>query len=137
MLKFTQLAPDFILKDQDGENTNLRQFRGKYVVLYFYPRDNTPGCTQEAKDFTTLHSQFTKKNAIILGISKDDLKSHCSFRDKQQLSITLLSDPTGEVIEKYGVWQQKGFMGRQFMGIVRTTYLIDPNGLVAHLWENV
>lgn len=136
-LKFTQPALDFILLNQDGENVNLRQFRGKWIVLYFYPRDNTPGCTQEAQDFTARIEQFQKLNTIILGVSKDSPKSHCSFLKNQHLSITLLSDEKGEVLEKYGVWQKKGFMGREFMGIARTTFLIDPQGLIAHIWENV
>ncbi len=137
MLKFTQHAPDFILPNQDGENVNLLQFRGKWVVLYFYPRDDTPGCTQEAKDFTTYLQELRKLNAVVLGVSKDSVSSHCSFQKKHQLQITLLSDEQGEMLQQYGVWQNKKFMGREFQGIVRTTYLIDPQGLIASVWENV
>ena len=137
MLKFTQAAPDFILKDQDGQNVNLRQFRNQWVVLYFYPRDDTPGCTQEAKDFTELAAELRKAKAVVLGVSKDDLKSHCSFIKKHSLGITLLSDPDHSIQEAYGVWQKKKFMGREFMGTVRTTILIDPQGRIAHIWENV
>ena len=136
-LKFTQPAPDFILPNQNGENVNLLQFRGKWVVLYFYPRDDTPGCTQEAKDFTAYLPAFKKLNAVVLGVSKDSVSSHCAFQKKQALEISLLSDEQGEMLKQYGVWQNKKFMGREFLGIARTTYLIDPQGLIAHIWENV
>lgn len=136
-LKFTQPAPDFILKNQDGQNVNLRQFRNQWVVLYFYPRDDTPGCTQEAKDFTELTAGFKKAHAVIVGVSKDDTDSHCSFVKKYSLGITLLSDPDHSVQEAYGVWQKKKFMGREFMGTVRMTFLIDPQGRIAHIWDNV
>jgi thioredoxin-dependent peroxiredoxin len=136
-LKFTQPAPDFILPNQDGENVNLRQFRGKWVVLYFYPRDDTPGCTQEGKDFTDKLEEFSQLNAKVLGVSGDSIKSHCSFIAKHDLKIPLLSDENHKTMEQYGVWGKKKFMGREFDGIIRTTVLIDPNGLIAQIWENV
>ncbi|MFH1275958.1 MAG: thioredoxin-dependent thiol peroxidase [Candidatus Woesearchaeota archaeon] len=136
-LKFTDKAPDFILPNQDKENVNLRQFRGKWVVLYFYPRDNTPGCSLEAHDFTVNLPTFKKLNAVILGVSKDDPSSHCSFIKSKELKIILLSDEDHKVQESYGVWQPKTFMGREFLGTIRMTFLIDPNGRIAHIWDNV
>jgi len=136
-LKFTQQAPDFILKNQDGENINLRQFRGKWVILYFYPKDDTPGCTTEAIGFTNALPELKKLQAIVLGISKDPPSSHCSFIKKQKLKVMLLSDEKHVVQEQYGVWAPKKFMGREFLGTVRTTFLIDQNGKIAHLWNDV
>ena len=136
-LKFTDSAPDFILPNQDKENVNLRQFRGKWVVLYFYPRDNTPGCTVEAQDFSTNISTFKKLNAVVLGVSKDSAESHCSFIKSKELKVMLLSDQDHEMQEAYGVWQPKKFMGREFLGTARTTFLIDPKGRIAHIWEDV
>lgn len=136
-LKFTDPAPDFILPNQDKENVNLRQFRGKWVILYFYPRDNTPGCSVEAQDFTIHLPDFKKLNAIILGVSKDSVESHCSFIKSKELKIILLSDQNHEIQEAYGVWQPKKFMGREFLGTARTTFLIDPKGRIAHIWEDV
>ena len=136
-LTFTQQAPDFILPNQHGENVNLRQFRGRWVVLYFYPRDNTPGCTTEAIDFSKAGDEFKKLNALVIGISKDDSSSHCTFIKQHKLNVLLLSDEKHEVQEQYGVWAPKKFMGREFLGTVRTTFLIDPNGRIAHIWDNV
>jgi thioredoxin-dependent peroxiredoxin len=136
-LKFTQTAPDFILPNQNGENVNLRQFRGKWVVLYSYPRDNTPGCTTEAKEFTQFKEEFNKLNAVILGVSKDDNSSHCSFIKKHNLEITLLSDVDHKMQKDYGIWRPKKFLGREFLGTVRMTFLIDPNGKIAKIWDKV
>ncbi|MBS3123489.1 thioredoxin-dependent thiol peroxidase [Candidatus Woesearchaeota archaeon] len=136
-LKFASTAPEFILPNQESKNINLNQFRGRWVVLYFYPKDNTPGCTQEAQEFSQRKKEFEKLNATILAVSKDDPETHCLFIKNKQLDITLLSDADHKVMDKYGVWGAKKFMGREFLGIHRTTFLIDQNGLIAHIWENV
>ncbi len=136
-LQFGDDAPLFTLPDQDGREVNLKHFRGQWVVLYFYPKDDTPGCTKEAKDFTASLEKLQKLNAIVLGVSADSTKSHCEFRDKYGLKVTLLSDPEHKVLEAYGVWQKKQQYGREFYGAVRTTYLIDPEGKIAHIWRNV
>ncbi|HLD40218.1 MAG TPA: thioredoxin-dependent thiol peroxidase [Candidatus Nanoarchaeia archaeon] len=130
-------TPDFRLPNMDGEDTSLHDFKGKWVVLYFYPKDDTPGCTIEAIDFSALQKQFLKLGAVILGVSPDSSKSHCSFTEKHNLNITLLSDPQKEVLQKYKVWGKKKFMGREYLGLLRTTFLIDPKGKIAQIWENV
>lgn len=130
-------APDFCLKNADEKDVCLNDFAGKWVVLYFYPKDNTPGCTTEAIEFTAKKAEFEKRNAVILGVSADSVKSHCNFRDKHNLGIELLSDPEKEVIRKYGVWQLKKQYGREYYGIVRSTFLIDPDGKIAAKWEKV
>ncbi len=130
-------APAFSLPDQDGKMTSLKDFAGSWVVLYFYPKDNTPGCTIEAKDFTALAGDFKKQGAKILGVSADSEKSHCNFIEKQGLGITLLSDLEKKVIGSYGVWQVKKLYGKESQGIARTTYLIGPDGTVARVWEKV
>ena len=137
MLAKGQKAPLFSLPNQDNQSTSLSNFKGKWVILYFYPKDNTPGCTIEALDFTKYNKEFEKNNAVILGVSPDSSKSHCNFIEKQTLNIQLLSDETHSVLEKYGVWGKKKFMGREYMGVLRTTVLIDPAGKIAHIWENV
>ena len=137
MFKQGETAPDFTLQDQDGKNVSLKDFKGKHVVLYFYPKDDTPGCTIEAIDFSKFKEQFKKANAVILGVSKDNCKSHQKFIDKQKLTITLLSDPETAVQKLYGVWGKKKFMGREYMGTLRTTLLIDPKGKIVKVWENV
>jgi len=137
MLKIKEQAPDFCLPNQDGEEICLRDFRGKWVVLYFYPKDNTPGCTTEALDFTTLKEEFEKEGAVILGVSPDSIKRHQNFIAKKNLAITLLSDEDKEVLKKYGVWQLKKNFGKEYMGVVRTTFLIDPDGKIAYIWEKV
>ncbi len=130
-------APAFKLPTQTGELVTLDHYKGKWVVIYFYPRDNTPGCTIEAIDFTARKREFDDLNCVILGVSKDSVKSHCNFIEKQNLTITLLSDEEKTMIEAYGAWGQKKFMGREFMGIIRSTVLIDPEGKVAYHWPNV
>jgi peroxiredoxin Q/BCP len=130
-------APDFKLKDASEKIVSLTDFKGKWVVLYFYPKDNTPGCTLEAKDFTKELDGFETLNAQVLGISADSCESHRKFITKQKLTITLLSDETHETLTAYGVWAKKSFMGNSSMGVVRTTYLIDPKGKVARVWEEV
>ncbi|MDJ0674881.1 MAG: thioredoxin-dependent thiol peroxidase [Calothrix sp. MO_167.B42] len=137
MLQLGNLAPEFSAIDADGNTKNLQDFTGKWLVFYFYPKDNTPGCTTEAKDFTELKSDFTESGAMIVGVSPDSTKSHCKFIDKHGLSITLLSDPEHQIAETYGVWQLKKFMGKEYMGVVRSTFLINPQGAIAHIWTKV
>ena len=137
MLETGSKAPDFKLKDSKGNNVSLSDFKGKQVAAYFYPKDDTPGCTIEAKEFTELLPKFKKKNAVVIGISKDSIESHDKFICKYDLKLTLLSDPEHKVIEAYGAWQQKKNYGKTYMGIIRTTYLIDANGKVKKVWEKV
>ena len=137
MLEIGAKAPDFRLLDQNGKEHTLEDYRGKKVILYFYPKDNTPGCTKQACGFTLLYPQFTEKGAVILGISKDTVASHKKFEEKQELSITLLADPDLEAIKAYDVWQEKNMYGKKTMGVVRTTYLIDENGNIAKAFSKV
>ncbi|MEM7759372.1 MAG: thioredoxin-dependent thiol peroxidase [Cyanobacteria bacterium P01_A01_bin.40] len=130
-------APDFSAADQNGNTINLNDHQGNWVVLYFYPKDNTPGCTTEAKDFTEYVSQFQELGAAIIGVSPDSTKSHCKFIDKHDLSIQLLSDPEHKVIEAYGAWRLKKFMGKEYMGVVRSTFLITPDRQIAQVWDKV
>ncbi|GAB6908457.1 putative peroxiredoxin YgaF [Desulfosarcina cetonica] len=130
-------APDFTLNDKDGTPFSLSESRGKWVVLYFYPRDNTSGCTTEAKDFSARQPDFNQQQALVIGISADSQASHAKFAQKHGLSVTLLSDPEHLVLERYGVWQKKKMAGREYMGIVRTTFLINPEGIIREVWEKV
>ena len=130
-------APDFSLQDQNNKQTSLKDFKGKWLILYFYPKDDTPGCTVEAIDFTKGYDEFKKLNAVIVGMSPDDNKSHCKFIDKHKLKVTLLSDTEKKTLEAYGVWQEKSMYGRKYMGVARTTFLINPEGKIAALWEKV
>ncbi len=129
-------APDFSLKDSSGNERRLSEFDDRIVVLYFYPKDNTPGCTIEALDFTAKKGEFSKLGAIVLGISKDSCDSHRKFMSSKDLDLILLSDPDSEVQKKYGVWKPKKFMGREFLGTVRSTFLI-KDGMIVKKWENV
>ncbi|PIN87390.1 thioredoxin-dependent thiol peroxidase [Candidatus Woesearchaeota archaeon CG10_big_fil_rev_8_21_14_0_10_32_24] len=137
MLKIKDKAPEFSIPDQKGELITLKDFNGKWVVLYFYPKDDTPGCTMEAIEFTTLKQEFKRLNTEVLGVSKDSQKSHCSFIKKQDLKLILLSDEEKILAQAYGAWGKKKFMGREYMGMNRTTYLINPKGKLAFIWENV
>ncbi len=137
MIEIGTKAPEFCLPNQDNEEICLRDLRGTWVVLYFYPKDSTPGCTTEACDFTDALPDFTNLGATILGVSPDSIKRHQNFIAKKELKITLLSDEEKEVLQAYGVWQLKKNYGREYMGVVRSTYLIDPDGNVATLWEKV
>ncbi len=130
-------APSFTLPDAGDTPVKLEDFRGKWVVLYFYPKDNTSGCTVEALEFTAAIDNFKKLNAVVLGVSPDSCKSHVKFIEKQGLKVLLLSDPTHEMIEKYGAWQEKSMYGRKYMGVQRSTVLIDGNGIVKHIWPKV
>jgi len=137
MLKEGDKAPIFCLKNAEGKEVCLSDFAGKKVVLYFYPRDNTPGCTIEAQDFSAFKDQFAKKKVVILGVSKDSCESHKKFVDKKDLTITLLSDSESKIQKLYGVWRPKKFMGREFLGTVRTTFLIGVDGVVDKVWDGV
>ena len=137
VLKTNAKAPTLNLESTDGKIYSLKNSIGKYVVLYFYPKDDTPGCTIETNDFNKLLSKFKKLNCDIFGISKDNLKSHDKFRDKYKIKFDLLADEDLTVLKKYKVWGKKKFMGREFMGIIRTTFLIDKKGKIIKIWDNV
>jgi peroxiredoxin Q/BCP len=130
-------APAFNLPRDGGTRASLRDFAGRKLVLFFYPRADTPGCTKEAMDFSRLAKEFTSSNAAVVGISADTLKAQESFQNKHQLTIPLISDESREMIAAYGAWGQKSMYGRSFLGILRTTVLIDPNGKIARIWRNV
>jgi len=130
-------APEFTLLADDGKKVSLSDYRGKKVVLYFYPKDGTPGCTREAVEFRDMVKEFDKEDAVILGVSKDSVQSHQKFKRKHNLPFTLLSDPEGKVLDLYGVWKKKSLYGRTFMGTERTTFLIDEKGIVKKLYRKV
>ncbi|HTW92277.1 MAG TPA: thioredoxin-dependent thiol peroxidase [bacterium] len=130
-------SPLFCLPDKDDKEVCLKDFKGRWVVLYFYPKDQTPGCTKEACEFTERLDDFEQMDAAVLGVSTDSTESHRKFAAKNKLSIVLLSDTKHEAIAAYGVWQPKKFMGKEFMGTVRSTFLIDPTGKIAHVWPSV
>lgn len=137
MLKEKTKAPDFSLKDQNGKTHKLSDYKGKKVIIYFYPKDDTPGCTTEACSFRDSYADFKKKGAVVLGVSVDDEKSHKKFIDKYSLPFTLLADTDKKVVEKYGVWGEKTFMGRKYMGTSRVTYLIDEKGNILKVFPKV
>lgn len=130
-------APSLKLENQDGVLVDLAKLAGKWVVVYFYPKDSTPGCTTEACDFRDNFARLGSKGAVVLGTSKDSAKSHAKFREKQGLPFDLLVDADGAACETWGVWRMKKFMGREGMGIVRSTFLIDPSGKIARIWSPV
>ena len=130
-------APDFTLPDQNGEMRSLSDYAGKKVILYFYPKDNTPGCIRQACGFSELRPQFEEKGAVILGVSRDSVASHKRFEEKQGLSFTLLSDPELTSIQAYDVWKEKKNYGKVSMGVVRTTYLIDEKGMIVKAFDKV
>ncbi|MEI6444109.1 MAG: peroxiredoxin [Nostocales cyanobacterium ELA583] len=131
-----QPAPNFLTPDQNNNLVNLADLN-QWIVLYFYPKDNTPGCTTQAQDFTELSSEFITLGANIIGVSPDSATSHCKFIDKYNLSITLLTDPERQLIEAYGAWRLKKFMGKEYMGVARSTFLISPDKIIAYAWPNV
>jgi peroxiredoxin Q/BCP len=137
MIEINEKAPQFCIPNQDDVEICLKDIAGKWIVLYFYPKDNTPGCTTEACEFTEAQPDFEGLDAIILGVSPDSAKKHKNFIEKKELGITLLSDEEKEVCEAYGVWQLKKNYGKEYMGVVRTTYLINPKGEVAARWDKV
>ena len=130
-------APDFTLPDQSGNPVRLSDFRGKTVVLYFYPKDNTPGCTRQACAFAAAYEAFRSRNAVVIGVSKDSAASHQRFAAKYDLPFVLLSDPERQAIEAYGVWQEKKLYGKTSMGVVRTTYLLDEQGVIQKVMPKV
>ena len=132
-----ETAPDFSLPRDGGDMVNLSDFAGKKVVLYFYPKDDTPGCTKEAIGFTDMIEAFADADTVILGVSKDSVKKHDKFVAKHELKIALLSDEEGDVCERYGTWVEKSMYGKTYMGIERATYLIDATGKIAHVWRKV
>lgn len=132
-----QDAPDFSAQDQNETVVSLQDNSDRWLVLYFYPKDSTPGCTTEAKDFTAYAKEFAELGADIIGVSPDSAKSHCKFIDKQDLSLKLLSDPEHVVIEAYGAWRLKKFMGKEYMGVVRSTFLISPDRKIVQVWDKV
>lgn len=138
-LKFKEgdKIPEFILNNDEGKEIKSTDFLGKWLVLYFYPKDNTPGCTTEALDFSQSISEFNKHNCEVVGISPDPVEKHIKFKEKNDLKVILLSDPEHVVLERFGVWQLKKMYGKETWGVVRTTLLIDPHGVIKKIWENV
>jgi len=137
MIQIDEKAPEFCLPNQDDIEICLRDLKGKWIVLYFYPKDSTPGCTTEACEFSEAAPDFSELDAIIIGVSADSTKRHRNFIEKQELDITLLSDEDTSMMQSYGVWQMKKNYGKEYMGIVRTTFIINPEGVVKALWKNV
>ena len=137
MLQTGTKAPDFSLPDQDGKIHTLSEYAGRKVILYFYPKDSTPGCTKQACGFSELYPQFTEKGAVVLGVSKDSVASHKKFQEKHNLGFTLLSDPELKAIQAYEVWQEKKLYGKVSMGVVRSVYVIDEEGKIAAAWTKV
>ena len=137
MLKIKLKAPSFVSESTSKSNYSLKNSLGKYVVLYFYPKDNTPGCIIETNDFNKLLSNFHKLNCEVYGISKDSLESHFKFKDKYKIKFDLLADENLKILKKFKVWGKKKFMGREFMGTIRSTYLIDKKGIIIKAWDNV
>ncbi|MFN7990717.1 MAG: thioredoxin-dependent thiol peroxidase [Candidatus Micrarchaeia archaeon] len=137
MAKEGDTAQDFTLPDGDGRKVTLRSFRGKKAVVYFYPKDDTPGCTTEAIGFTKLAGEFEKAGAVVLGISKDSCASHARFSKKYGLTVILLSDEDASVQKMYGVWRPKVFMGKEFLGTARVTFLLDESGIIMKVWDPV
>ena len=137
MLEAGMQAPAFTLADKDGKKVSLSDFLGKKVVLYFYPKDNTPGCTRQACAFAAAYNEFEKKNAVVIGISKDSVNSHSKFAEKYNLPFILLPDPDLQAIQAYGVWQEKKLYGKTSMGVVRTTFIIDEQGKIVKVMPKV
>ena len=136
-LKIGDLAPEFAAKTQSGEKVSLSQYRGKHVILYFYPKDDTPGCTKEACGFRDRSAEFAGNGAVVLGISTDSVKSHQKFAEKFKLPFNLLADEEKQIVNAYGVWGQKSFMGRKYLGTHRLTFLIGPDGRIKKIWPKV
>lgn len=137
MLRIGDKAPEFTLQDKNGNEVSLTSFLGKKVVLYFYPKDSTPGCTRQACAFASAYEQFKSKDIVVIGVSKDSIASHVKFAEKYNLPFILLSDPERKAIEAYGVWQEKKMCGKVGMGVVRTTFIIDENGNIEKVMDKV
>ena len=136
-MKIGEFAPDFAAIDRHNNSISLQDFKNQWLALYFYPKDNTPGCTTQAIEFTEKLPQFQALNTQVVGISPDSIASHGKFITKHNLEIILLSDPEHQIAETYGVWQLKKFMGKEYLGIVRSTFLLDPSGKITQIWSNV
>ena len=136
-LKTNSKAPNFKLASTDGNIFELNKIKKKNIILYFYPKDDTPGCTLESKDFSRLNSMINKKNTVVFGVSKDSMESHLKFKKKYKLKFDLLSDEKLKVIKKYGVWGMKSFLGKKFKGVIRSTFLINSKGKIHKIWTNV
>lgn len=136
-LKIGDLAPEFCLPDKDENKVCLKDFKGKNVILYFYPKDNTPGCTTEAIGFSSILKDFQNLDAVVIGVSPDSASSHAKFIEKKKLKIILLSDEDKEILKAYGVWTLKNFRGKTYMGVNRSTFLLDVYGKIAHIWPKV
>ena len=136
-LKNNSKAPNFKLASTDGNIFELNKIKKKNIILYFYPKDDTPGCTLESKDFSKLNSMINKKNTVVFGISKDSMESHLKFKKKYKLKFDLLSDEKLKVIKKYGVWGMKSFLGKKYKGVIRSTFLINSKGKIHKIWTNV
>ena len=136
-LKINQSAPNFKLESTDGNIFELNKVKKKNIILYFYPKDDTPGCTLESKDFSKLNSMINKKNTVVYGISKDSIESHLKFKKKYKLKFNLLSDEKLSVIKKYGAWGMKSFLGKKYKGVIRSTFLINSKGKIHKIWSNV
>ena len=136
-LKVGQKAPEFTLADDSGQKVKLSEYKGKKVVLYFYPKDDTPGCTTEACNFRDGIAEIKSKGAVVLGVSADSVESHKKFKKKFELNFPLLADPEKKMIEEYGVWKEKSMYGKKYMGIERTTFVIDPQGKISHIFPKV
>lgn len=136
-LKIGDQAPHFTLKDTNESEKSLDSYKGKWLVLYFYPKDNTSGCTAEALEFTARIKEFDKLNSVVLGVSPDSCKSHQNFTNKHKLKVSLLSDPDHQVLQKYGAWGEKSMYGKKYMGVIRSTVVISPDGKVAEMWPKV
>lgn len=137
MIEEGREATNFTLKSDDGSNVTLSDFRGKNIVLYFYPRDGTPGCTREAIEFGNLEKDFGEENFVIIGVSNDSVQSHQKFKKKHGIPFTLLSDPESKVLNLYGVWKEKSMYGKKFMGTERTTFIIDKKGMIKKIYRKV
>ena len=137
MLEEGKRAPAFKLASSEGDTVSLANYKGKYVIVYFYPKDDTPGCTIEAREFSAAGKKLEKLGAVVVGVSKDSIESHCKFRDKYKLTFPLLSDPDGKVLEAYGAWGDKNMYGKKSMGIVRTTVVVGPDGKVVKVFPKV
>lgn len=137
MLEVGSKAPDFVLNDKNGNAISLSDYLGKKVIVYFYPKDNTPGCTRQACAFAQSYNEFEAKNVVVIGISKDSVSSHLKFAEKYNLPFVLLSDPERKAIEAYGVWQEKKLYGKVSMGVVRSTFLIDEQGMIEKVMPKV
>ncbi|MFO7677338.1 MAG: thioredoxin-dependent thiol peroxidase [Thermoplasmatota archaeon] len=137
MIEINKKIPHFCLRNQNKEKICDTDLIGTWLVLYFYPKDNTPGCTLEARNFSYYEKEFDSLNAKVLGVSPDSCESHQKFTQKHDLTVTLLSDTEHEVLKQFNVWKPKKFMGKEFLGVIRTTYLIDPKGITRYIWNNV